>query len=85
LLVRNLKVGNIRKTNFKEIWLNHPILNLLRDRSRLRGHCKICEFRNVCGGCRARAFGYFKNIHAPDPGCIYNKKYWDEIQRDMRI
>lgn len=78
-----IKVGNIREKSFKEIWLNSPVLNELRDRSKLEGHCKVCEFRNVCGGCRARAYGYFKDIHAPDPGCIYNKKYWEEVKSIM--
>lgn len=78
-----IKVGNIREKSFKEIWLNSPVLNELRDRSKLEGHCKVCEFRNVCGGCRARAYGYFKDIQAPDPGCIYNKKYWEEIKNTM--
>jgi radical SAM protein with 4Fe4S-binding SPASM domain len=78
-----IKVDNVREKSFEEIWLNNPVLNNLRDRSKLKGHCKICEFKNVCGGCRARAYGYFKDVHAPDPGCIYNKKYWDEIVRAM--
>lgn len=78
-----IKLGNVRKNKFKDVWLSNLILKDLRDRSKLEGHCKVCEFRNVCGGCRARAYGYFKNIHAPDPGCIYNKKYWEEIKTAM--
>lgn len=75
-----IKVGSIRENSFKEIWLNSNILNKLRDRSKLKEHCGVCDFRNVCGGCRARAYAYFNDIHAPDPGCINNKKYWDKIR-----
>jgi len=78
-----IKLGNVRKNKFKDVWLGNLILKDLRDRSKLEGHCKVCNFRNVCGGCRARAYGYFKDIHAPDPGCIYNKKYWDELKSAM--
>ena len=78
-----IRLGNVRKNRFKDVWLGNLILKELRDRSKLKGHCKVCEFRNICGGCRSRAYGYFKDIHAPDPGCIYNKKYWDELKNAM--
>ena len=75
-----IKVGSIRERSFKEMWMNNPVFRELRDRSKLKGFCKVCPFRDVCGGCRARAYGYFGDIQAPDPGCIYNKKYWEEIK-----
>jgi hypothetical protein len=33
----------------------------------------------MCGGCRARAYGYFEDYLAPDPGCIYNMDAWNEL------
>ncbi len=74
-----ITVGNIRKTPFWSIWLNSPLFNLLRDRDKLKGFCRKCPYKNVCGGCRARAYGYYNDPIAPDPGCIYNLKYWDMI------
>jgi radical SAM protein with 4Fe4S-binding SPASM domain len=76
-----IKVGNIRETPFVEIWRNSPILNDLRDRSKLKGHCAVCEYRYACGGCRARAYGYFGDYHAPDPGCIRNLEYWQRLKQ----
>ncbi|MHC1635217.1 MAG: radical SAM protein [Candidatus Methanospirareceae archaeon] len=52
-----IKLGNIRETHFKEIWFHSPILKMLRDFDNLKGKCGICEYREVCGGCRARAYG----------------------------
>jgi len=78
-----IKVGSIRERSFKEIWLNSPVFRELRDRSKLKGFCKVCPFRDICGGCRARAYGYFGDIQAPDLGCIYNKKYWEEVKSIM--
>ncbi len=74
-----ITVGNIREKPFWNIWLNAPLFNLLRDRNKLKGFCRKCPYRNVCGGCRARAYGYYNDPVAPDPGCIYNHKYWDKI------
>lgn len=52
-----IKLGNIRETKFEKIWLDSDILNALRDLDDLKGKCGVCEYRVVCGGCRARAYG----------------------------
>ncbi len=52
-----IKLGNIRECSFKDIWFNSEILQNLRDFSKLKGKCGICEYRDICGGCRARAYG----------------------------
>ncbi len=44
---------------------------MLRDIDRLEGKCGVCEFRNVCGGSRARAFGVTGNLMAEEPDCNY--------------
>ena len=74
-----ISVGNIRNKEFKEIWEKSPILNKLRDKDLIKGFCGTCPYRYVCGGCRARAYAYFNDILAPDPGCIYNIKYWKKL------
>lgn len=63
-------VGDLRKRPLKEIWLNSQVMNDLRDRSKLKGRCGRCEYKYVCGGCRARAYAYHGDYLAPDPGCI---------------
>ena len=52
-----LSVGNIRQTSFGDLWSHAPAFNVLRDRANLKGKCGRCEYREVCGGCRARAYG----------------------------
>jgi len=65
-----LVLGNLRQQPFGEIWASNGILTDLRDRTRLKGACKNCEYRSVCGGCRARAYGYYGDLLASDPGCV---------------
>jgi len=76
-----IKVGNIREKPFLEIWRDSPVLLDLRDRSKTKGHCSTCEYRYACGGCRARAYGYFGDYHMPDPGCINNVEYWNQLKQ----
>jgi radical SAM protein with 4Fe4S-binding SPASM domain len=52
-----IKLGNIRETPFKEIWENSAILKNMRDFENLKGRCGACEYKQKCGGCRARAYG----------------------------
>ena len=52
-----LNLGNIRQRSFKDIWFNSEVFKALRDFDQLKGKCGKCEYRDVCGGCRARAYG----------------------------
>jgi radical SAM protein with 4Fe4S-binding SPASM domain len=51
-----VSAGNIRTTPFPEIWNNSSIFAALRDPDRLTGKCGKCQFKTICGGCRARAY-----------------------------
>ncbi|NLV27780.1 MAG: radical SAM protein [Methanomicrobiales archaeon] len=51
-----VSAGNLRKTSFSEIWNNSKIFTALRDMDSLTGSCGICEYKKICGGCRARAY-----------------------------
>jgi len=52
-----LKLGNIRERSFRDIWFTSEVFKALRDFDQLKGKCGLCEYRDVCGGCRARAYG----------------------------
>ena len=79
VFMEDLVVGDLREQSLKEIWEEADVFRVLRDRENLKGHCKVCEFRDICGGCRARAYAYFGDPTAPDPGCINNREAWNEI------
>ena len=74
-----LTIGNIREDDFEEIWRNNKVLNELRNKDLLKGKCGNCTYRYHCGGCRARAYGYFGDYLAPDPGCIINREEYEEL------
>jgi len=57
-----IKLGNVRKISFKDIWFNSQILKDLRDFSKLKSKCGVCDYRDVCGGCRARAYGLSSDL-----------------------
>jgi MoaA/NifB/PqqE/SkfB family radical SAM enzyme len=58
-------------------------LKTIRDRENFKGYCGTCEHRNICGGCRARAYGYFGDLTESDPGCILNQQAWDSLVMKM--
>ncbi len=66
-----IKAGNIREESFKDIWFNSEVFNKLRDLNNLKGKCGICEFKRVCGGCRARAYALKGDYLEEEPYCIY--------------
>jgi len=63
-----ISAGNLKEKSAKEIWRS-PVFNMFRDRSRLKGHCSRCIYRDVCGGCRARAYAYTNDPLQSDPCC----------------
>jgi AdoMet-dependent heme synthase len=66
-----VSVGNIRTQSLTEIYRNSPLLVSLRDTSNLQGKCGACEFKEICGGSRARAYAVSGNMFAEDPCCSY--------------
>ncbi len=77
-----LPVGNVRLKPYKQIWEESNIFNLLRDRDNFTGNCRNCPYRNICGGCRARAYHYTIDLLGDDPGCIINKRLWEQLVKE---
>ncbi|MDQ7843338.1 MAG: TIGR04053 family radical SAM/SPASM domain-containing protein [Armatimonadota bacterium] len=72
--------GNVRDRSVVELYRSHEVFVALRDPARLRGKCGVCEFRELCGGSRARAFAHFGDYLASDPLCAYIPRGWrDEV------
>jgi radical SAM protein with 4Fe4S-binding SPASM domain len=66
--------GDLRQQKFQDIWQNSTIFHELRDTGNLKGKCGCCEFRNICMGCRARAFAATGDFLAEEPFCIYQPR-----------
>lgn len=67
------QAGNVRDTPLDEIWTSSPLLQQMRS-PQLGGRCAICEFRNECGGCRARVYAASGQLWGEDRFCNYNPK-----------
>jgi len=68
----DVECGNITRLSFKDIWENSHVFNQLRNLDNLENKCGICEFKKVCGGCRARAYEATGNYLAEEPLCSYH-------------
>ena len=75
-------MGNVRNKPLMAIFRESDLWDILNDRTRRLHHCEVCVFRHYCGGCRARADAYFGQLHAGDPGCLFNQKHWDKLVAD---
>lgn len=69
-----VEAGNIRSQPFQEIWESAPLFAELRNPDLLGGKCGLCEFKNLCSGCRARAYGMTGDYLAEEPFCTYEPK-----------
>lgn len=88
-----LSAGNVRRESLSELYRHSPLFRALRDSSNLKGKCGICEFREVCGGSRARAYALTGDPFAEEPCCIWQPKvritasgedkYPEECRREM--
>ncbi len=66
-----VQAGSIREEHFRSIYQESDLFRELRDLDNLKGRCGRCEFRKVCGGCRARAYSTSGDYLAEEPFCIY--------------
>jgi heme b synthase len=68
--------GDLRRENldFRKIWETSSVFLAMRDVDRYHGKCGRCEYRRICGGCRARAFAMTDDYLAEEPFCIYQPR-----------
>ncbi len=70
-----IPIGNVQKESIREVWIESPVLNALRDRTRYEGRCGRCPHWAICRGCRAVAYawqtsGGSENYLGDDPQCF---------------
>ena len=76
-----LEGGDVRRQPLGEIYRESPVFKQLRDLSQLKGKCGACEFKEICGGSRARAYAVSGDLLGEEPCCIYQpKNYHPAIQ-----
>jgi len=88
------RVGNVKNTSLRQAWddLQKSEFHLkLRDKSNLKGRCGVCEYREICGGCRTRAEFYTGDLFESDPACNYipkvlreDPKYLERIREELK-
>ncbi len=66
-----VSAGNVRDRSLVDIYRKAPLFRRLRNPSALKGKCGRCEFQDVCGGSRARAYALSGDPLAEDPSCVY--------------
>jgi radical SAM protein with 4Fe4S-binding SPASM domain len=88
-----IKLGNVREKSFEDIWFNSEVFKKIRDFDSLKGKCGVCEYRSICGGCRARAYGlstdfidYCGDLHEPTElqGDYLKEDPWCVFQPKLR-
>jgi len=72
-----IHAGNIKQTPLQQIYRDSPIFKSLRDTSKLEGKCGACEYKEICGGSRARAYAVTGDPLAQEPCCIYQPRNWN--------
>jgi radical SAM protein with 4Fe4S-binding SPASM domain len=87
------RLGNVKDQKLREAWndLQKNEFHLkLRDKNNLKGRCGICEYREICGGCRTRAEYYTGDLFESDPACNYipkvlqeDPKYFEKLQANQ--
>lgn len=74
-----IEAGNLRQQPFREIWEGSKLFAELRDPDLLDGKCGLCEFKRVCSGCRARAYGTTMEYLGEEPFCTYVPRTANQI------
>ena len=72
----DVECGDVKTENFdfRKIWETSEVFRQMRDPDSYRGRCGYCEFRRVCGGCRARAYALTGDYLAEEPFCTHQPR-----------
>ncbi|MFQ5537833.1 MAG: TIGR04053 family radical SAM/SPASM domain-containing protein [Gemmatimonadota bacterium] len=76
-----ISAGNVRTHSLVDVYRSAPLFTSLRDRSRIKGKCGVCEFLKVCGGSRARAYAVTGDPLESEPFCAYVPPAYERMVR----
>jgi len=68
------RFGNIKTQSLQSIWdgmQSSEFFAKVRDKKNLKGKCGVCEYKEICGGCRTSALFFTGDILGSDPKCAY--------------
>ncbi|MDY6780090.1 MAG: radical SAM protein, partial [Halobacteria archaeon] len=66
-----VSAGNVKDESLVDLYRNSDLFERLRKPETYDGKCGACEFRNVCGGSRSRAYASTGDPFGSDPLCAY--------------
>ena len=69
-----LTAGNVRVDDIVAVYRHSRLFTELRSPNKIKGRCGICEYCDVCGGQRGRAYGMTGDYLESDPACAYLPK-----------
>ena len=72
-----VSAGSIRERSLEAIYCESSLFQDLRDPAKLEGKCGACEFKQICGGSRSRAYALTGNPLGEEPCCAYIPKGFD--------
>jgi len=75
----------LREQELATIYRDSPLFRDLRDTSKLEGKCSSCEFKEICGGSRARAYALTGNPHAEEPCCSYIPRGYVQPAEKLKV
>jgi radical SAM protein len=78
-----LTAGNVRERRLIDVYRSDPTFERLRDPDRLNGKCGACDFRQICGGSRARAYAFSGDPLGSEPCCVYESPAYLATREDV--
>ncbi|MGC8624559.1 MAG: TIGR04053 family radical SAM/SPASM domain-containing protein [Phycisphaerae bacterium] len=66
-----IECGKFPKDSVVDVYQHSPLFVDLRDAGKLKGKCGFCQYRDICGGSRARSYGLTGDPLAAEPDCVY--------------
>src|SRR5262249_55914477 len=75
--------GDLRNESFSSVWGDSELFRQIRA-GKLGGKCGSCEYREMCGGCRARAYAVEGDVLGADPSCAYEPTGLEPVLKSSR-
>ncbi|MBI4353317.1 MAG: TIGR04053 family radical SAM/SPASM domain-containing protein [Candidatus Omnitrophica bacterium] len=80
-----LSGGNVKRDSLTEVYRRSDLFREIRDASKLKGKCGVCEYKSVCGGSRSRAWAVYGDKMAADPFCVHLPRGYGVTDEEKRF